>query len=95
MSAENSQSGVQLEFFEVPSPCIGVCESGPRGYCKGCHRSREERLYWLKVDDATRRQIIAACHRRKRQIARRQKNAARKPEDEQQLQSDLFDDPKA
>jgi len=47
----------QLEFFEIPSPCIGVCESGPRGYCKGCYRSREERLYWLKIDDGTRRKV--------------------------------------
>jgi predicted Fe-S protein YdhL (DUF1289 family) len=45
----------QLEFFAIPSPCIGVCESGPRGYCKGCFRSREERLHWLKI----------ACNRRK------------------------------
>ena len=45
----------QLEFFEIPSPCVGVCESGPRGFSKGCYRSRDERLYWLKVDDATKR----------------------------------------
>lgn len=54
----------QLEFFEIPSPCIGVCESGPRGYCKGCFRSREERQYWFQVDDATRRHILDACRMR-------------------------------
>ncbi|OZB37850.1 MAG: oxidoreductase, partial [Alishewanella sp. 34-51-39] len=25
----------QLELFELPNPCIGVCESNQRGYCKG------------------------------------------------------------
>ena len=64
--ANNTPIGQQLEFFDIPSPCVGVCEAGPRGYCKGCYRSREERLYWLKVDDATRRKIISACHRRHR-----------------------------
>lgn len=65
--------GQQLEFFEIPSPCIGVCESGPKGYCKGCFRSREERLYWLKIDDATRRKINLACQRRKRAALARQR----------------------
>ena len=56
----------QLEFFELPSPCIGVCQSGPRGYCLGCFRSREERQHWLNVDDSTKRIIIRACNRRKK-----------------------------
>jgi predicted Fe-S protein YdhL (DUF1289 family) len=55
----------QLEFFAIPSPCIGVCQSGPRGYCKGCFRSREERLHWLKIDDQTKRIVVKACNRRK------------------------------
>ena len=57
MTEQKSQSQ-QLEFFEIPSPCIGVCESGPRGFCKGCYRSRDERLYWLKVDDATKNHTL-------------------------------------
>ncbi|MFT6269249.1 MAG: putative Fe-S protein YdhL (DUF1289 family) [Alphaproteobacteria bacterium] len=56
----------QMEFFDIPSPCIGVCESGPRGYCKGCFRSREERTHWLAIDDRTKRIIVSACNRRKR-----------------------------
>nr|WP_297348107.1 DUF1289 domain-containing protein [uncultured Glaciecola sp.] len=55
----------QLEFFAIPSPCIGVCQSGPRGYCKGCFRSREERLHWLTIDDQTKRIVVKACNRRK------------------------------
>ena len=26
----------QLEFFNVPSPCVGVCTVDDKGYCKGC-----------------------------------------------------------
>lgn len=55
----------QLEFFDIPSPCIDVCESGPRGYCKGCYRSREERQHWHQLDNATKRQIIDACAMRR------------------------------
>ncbi|HBD24087.1 MAG TPA: DUF1289 domain-containing protein, partial [Oceanospirillaceae bacterium] len=36
----------QSELFSAPSPCIGVCENSPKGYCKGCMRSRDERFHW-------------------------------------------------
>lgn len=42
----------QPDFFPIPSPCIGVCEANAKGYCKGCLRSREERLYWLQMTDS-------------------------------------------
>lgn len=66
-----SQQPAQLEFFALQSPCIGICQSGPKGYCKGCFRSREERLYWLQIDDATKRIILDACQRRKRYAQRK------------------------
>lgn len=80
----------QLEFFDIPSPCIGVCESGPKGYCLGCYRSREERLYWLKIDDGTRRKVIAACHRRKQNALRRARQQANSAPKEDVVQADLF-----
>lgn len=61
----------QIELFTVPSPCIGVCQSGPKGYCTGCFRSREERVNWLKIDDNTKKIINDACMRRKQSYARR------------------------
>ena len=79
----------QLEFFTIPSPCIGVCQSGPKGYCQGCFRSREERLYWLQIDDGTRRVILDACNRRKRYYQRR-KLPSNNQSDTQPLQQDLF-----
>jgi len=92
MTEQKSQSQ-QLEFFEIPSPCIGVCESGPRGFCKGCFRSRDERLYWLKVDDATKRKIISACARRKKAVLMRARKQQQKGLGESTRQFTLFDDP--
>tara|TARA_A200000113_G_scaffold207957_1_gene205928 strand:- start:1384 stop:1662 length:279 start_codon:yes stop_codon:yes gene_type:complete len=89
--AERSSPSMQLEFFEIPSPCIGVCESGPKGFCKGCFRSRDERLYWLKVDDATKRQIINVCVKRKRAfLARQRRENMQQPKQDSQ-QFDFFE----
>ncbi|QYJ80657.1 DUF1289 domain-containing protein [Shewanella acanthi] len=56
----------QLAFFDVPSPCIGVCQTDARGYCKGCMRSRDERFNWLHFSDAQKYDIIRLCNQRKR-----------------------------
>lgn len=66
----------QLEFFEIPSPCIDVCQVNNRGYCKGCFRSREERVYWHQVDNATKQQILKACSARKKRVLAKQRQAA-------------------
>lgn len=58
----------QLEFFALPNPCIGVCETNSKGYCKGCLRSREERQYWLKLSDAQKRQVLRLCQIRRRKL---------------------------
>ena len=58
----------QLEFFDIPSPCVGVCEANSKGYCKGCLRSRDERLYWLKLSDAQKRGVIRLCQLRRRKL---------------------------
>lgn len=58
----------QLEFFSIPSPCIGVCQANSKGYCKGCLRSREERLYWLKLTDTQKQNVLRLCRLRKRKL---------------------------
>lgn len=58
----------QLEIFDIPSPCIGVCQVNNRGYCKGCFRSRDERVHWFEVDNITRHKIIEACKARKKRV---------------------------
>ncbi len=60
----------QLEFFAIPSPCIGVCEANAKGYCKGCLRSREERLYWLQMTDSQKHQVIRLLGMRRQKIQR-------------------------
>lgn len=56
----------QLEMFQIPSPCIGMCQNGPNGYCYGCFRSRDERFYWNKLEDEQKRNVIKLCKSRKR-----------------------------
>lgn len=82
----------QLEFFEIPSPCIGVCEANNRGYCKGCFRSREERLYWLKLNDQDKRQVIRLCQQRKARVLKAKAEAlqAVSPIETEAAQPDFF-----
>lgn len=58
----------QLEIFDIPSPCIGVCEVNNKGYCKGCLRSRDERLYWLQLSSTQKRDVVRLCQQRKARV---------------------------
>ena len=61
----------QPDFFPIPSPCIGVCEANAKGDCKGCLRSREERLYWLQMTDSQKHQVMHLLSLRKAKIRHR------------------------
>lgn len=83
----------QLEIFDIPSPCVGVCESNNRGYCKGCLRSRDERLYWLRLSSTQKREVIRLCQQRRQRVLRAQDEARRLqegPGDESVEQGSLF-----
>ncbi|MFM2589603.1 DUF1289 domain-containing protein [Vibrio sp. TBV020] len=54
----------QLEFFTVPSPCVGVCTVDEKGYCQGCMRKREERFNWLNMTSAQQLHVIKLCRQR-------------------------------
>ncbi|TKI05649.1 DUF1289 domain-containing protein [Martelella alba] len=54
----------QLEFFAIPSPCRGVCQSDARGYCLGCFRSRQERFEWGNMDDSQKQDVLRLCRQR-------------------------------
>ena len=56
----------QIEIFEITSPCIGVCQSGPKGFCVGCFRSRDERVHWIKLEQDVQSKINKACAARKK-----------------------------
>ena len=64
----------QIEIFEIISPCIGVCQSGPKGFCIGCFRSREERVHWVKLEQDVQSKIIKACATRKKRAKAIKKN---------------------
>ncbi len=57
---------MQLEFFDVPSPCIGICQSDSKGYCLGCLRTREERQNWINLSNDDKQKVIKRCVQRKR-----------------------------
>lgn len=58
----------QADFFDIPSPCIGVCQVNNKGYCKGCLRSREERLYWLHLSDEQKHQVMRLLAQRRKKL---------------------------
>ncbi|CBJ89942.1 conserved hypothetical protein [Xenorhabdus nematophila ATCC 19061] len=61
---QEDEMSEQLEFFVIPNPCQGICESDSRGFCRGCYRSREERFTWMKLSDSEKRKILRLCHQR-------------------------------
>lgn len=61
----------QLEMFAIPSPCRGICQSGPRGYCRGCLRSRDERFNWQSFTSHQKREVIRLCELRRRRLMSR------------------------
>lgn len=80
----------QLEFFDIPSPCIGVCQSGKNGFCVGCFRSRDERLYWVQVTPDVKRKIVKACQRRKKKATLETQSSTHKHAEIDAIQPSLF-----
>ena len=76
----------QLEFFDIPSPCRGICQADERGFCRGCLRSREERFGWMHMSDAQKRDVLRLCYQR----LLRMKRANKQPDDPQPEQPSLF-----
>ncbi|MDP4530099.1 DUF1289 domain-containing protein [Alkalimonas delamerensis] len=86
----------QLELFDLPNPCIGVCESDNRGYCKGCLRSREERFNWPQKPVAEKARILkllAQRKKRRQQISMHSQQDNKTQQVEEALASDLFANP--
>lgn len=91
---------MQLEFFDVPSPCIGVCQSNVKGYCHGCMRSRDERQNWQYFDNDKKQKVIKLCMQRQKRKQNKDSAASNanknSQEHEQQsitLQPSLLDPP--
>ncbi len=88
---------MQLDFFEIPSPCIGICQSDNKGHCLGCFRSREERLGWKELTHDDKQKVIKRCQQRKKRkqnpvIPQKTEVDGQTP-DEQGRQPSLLDPP--
>lgn len=91
---------MQLEFFDVPSPCVGICQSDEKGYCHGCMRSRDERQNWQAFDSDKKQKVIKLCiQRKKRKQNKKANQAVEKPaeqaveQEETTRQPSLLDPP--
>lgn len=80
----------QLEFFVVPSPCVGVCTVDEKGYCKGCMRKREERFNWLTMTPAQQLHVIKLCRQRYLRKMKRDSVARFDQDSTDSPQQDLF-----
>ena len=82
----------QLEIFDLPNPCKGVCESNAQGLCKGCFRKREERQYWQHLTPAQKYMVLRLCRIREiKQINAEHKKTADQSPDPAAMQNSLFD----
>jgi predicted Fe-S protein YdhL (DUF1289 family) len=78
----------QLELFDIPNPCIGVCESNSRGYCRGCLRSRDERFNWHQKPATEQAHILKLLTQRRARLNAKEKKEQALPEQGESL--DLF-----
>ena len=83
----------QLEFFDLPNPCKGICESNAHGLCKGCFRKREERQYWQQLTPAQQYMVLRLCKIREIKYLRAQMPISVKDiEDDKQTSQSAEDD---
>lgn len=73
----------QQELFVIASPCIGVCQVNNKGYCKGCLRNRNERLYWHTFSDVQRRLLLKVLVARRQALLRKQERLGSQASEEQ------------
>lgn len=85
----------QGEFFDIPSPCRRICELNNRGYCKGCFRSRDERLYWNQFSTFQKQLVVNLCEKRRQKVmaARTAIPESTANDDISLIQPDLFAQP--
>ncbi|WP_421684038.1 DUF1289 domain-containing protein [Stutzerimonas urumqiensis] len=50
----------------VRSPCVSICALDEQDICIGCQRTAAEISRWGRMDNAERRQVLAACEARAR-----------------------------
>lgn len=82
----------QLEFFDVPSPCVRICSVDEKGYCLGCMRNRKERFTWLSMTPQEQLHVIRLCRQRyyRKKRSKSIPKAAQVGDNEVSQQADLF-----
>ncbi|MGB1238875.1 MAG: DUF1289 domain-containing protein [Pseudomonadales bacterium] len=85
MTEQTQERQDQEEMFHTPNPCVGVCTSGPKGYCKGCLRSRDERFYWQRLSENQKHRVVQLCHNRKQRILAARTKREQMPEQQEEL----------
>jgi len=83
---------VQLEFFDVPSPCIGICQADKKGYCLGCLRTRVERQTWKDYSNDDKQKVIKLCIQRKKRKAKRNEQEQIPTKSVEQVFDNSFDE---
>lgn len=54
----------------VRSPCVKICELDPEnGLCRGCHRTRDERDWWIAYSEPQQREVLQRCEQRRAVLA--------------------------
>ena len=49
----------------VRAPCLKVCEMNPvTRLCRGCHRTQEERDWWVAYSEEQKREVLLRCQQR-------------------------------
>ena len=57
----------------IESPCTSVCEiDSESGFCKGCSRTSDEIVGWIRYSDADKKKILLKINNRR--IDNRQNN---------------------
>jgi len=69
----------QIEIFDIPSPCKGICLVNNRGYCKGCYRSRDERFSWNSLTNAQKKKVLSLYQQRYKRYLQQKNKSEHRP----------------
>ncbi|WP_220720662.1 DUF1289 domain-containing protein [Agarivorans litoreus] len=83
----------QLEIFDIPNPCRGICQTNSRGLCMGCFRNREERFAWQTLAPAQQQNILRLTKQRRMRFIRMQRKKLAEQQQQNSVQNELpFDE---
>ncbi|MBB5322861.1 DUF1289 domain-containing protein [Marinobacter oulmenensis] len=54
---------------KVRSPCVAVCALDENDMCIGCQRTGDEILYWTRMTNEERREVLRKVAEREKKVA--------------------------